>query len=285
MPHIPYYVNETFQISAMYALFLPVYDNTYEFKGETHDFWESMYVIDGSVCVSSDDKVYNMEAGEIIFHPAMAMHKFNITSPVASFLIFSCKIKGDKLDYFRNNRVFRLTNHQKNIINDMINYFQSVEPNKYVNPAILSPKEYHQYLMPFNTVPGYSQMITTYIYQLMHSLLHSDTSVLSSTSHESVIFSNIVKYLNANISINLSVYDIANAANLSVSTIKRIFQKYAGIGVHKYMLNVKLTEATRLLKAGISVADVAYNLGFSSPSYFSKVYKRELRRSPSSVKK
>ena len=70
-----------------------------------------------------------------------------------------------------------------------------------------------------------------------------------------------------------------------VSTLERIFDKYAGISVHKYLLKLKINVAKKLLQDGGQVSVVAENLGFASQSYFSKAFKRETGFTPSDFAK
>ena len=78
---------------------------------------------------------------------------------------------------------------------------------------------------------------------------------------------------------------IAKKLNVSVSYLKKIFTKYAGLGVHKYFLKSKITIACRLLRRGMSVCEVSEKLSFSSHNYFSTVFKRETGRLPSEFRK
>jgi quercetin dioxygenase-like cupin family protein len=59
-------VNEQIQIEKFFSLFEIHYDNGFNFLGESHNFWECLYVLDGKVCVSGDERVYNLTKGEII---------------------------------------------------------------------------------------------------------------------------------------------------------------------------------------------------------------------------
>ena len=50
-------------------------ENGYYFNGEMHDFWELVYVTEGSLFVSEDSRVYELTEGDIIFHKPMEFHK------------------------------------------------------------------------------------------------------------------------------------------------------------------------------------------------------------------
>ena len=51
-------IESRIRITDMYSLFKIHYDKDYTFAGEIHNFWECVYVLDGQVCVSAEEKVY-----------------------------------------------------------------------------------------------------------------------------------------------------------------------------------------------------------------------------------
>ena len=57
MPWLAYTIKEQIRITDLYSLFEIHYDNGYAFPGETHNFWECLYVMKGEVCVSGNERV------------------------------------------------------------------------------------------------------------------------------------------------------------------------------------------------------------------------------------
>ncbi len=94
--------------------------------------------------------------------------------------------------------------------------------------------------------------------------------------------SNIVRYMDDNLTEPLDLDTLAERCNLSVSRFKHSFKEETGIPPSEYVNRKKVEKAQKLMKEHIrSVADVAYQLGFSSPAYFSTVFKQYLGYSPS----
>ena len=85
-PAIP--IIEQIHITSMHSLFKIHYECGFEFPGETHDFWECLYILDGELCVSADERIYNMSQGELIFHKPLEFHKFIERSYRAYFFFF-----------------------------------------------------------------------------------------------------------------------------------------------------------------------------------------------------
>ena len=104
------------------------------------------------------------------------------------------------------------------------------------------------------------------------------------TSRTAQEFTRVIEIMNEHINQNLSVPELAQLAQLSVSNLKRICQKYAAAGPAKHFMRLKMIRATQLLTAGQSVGEVSEQLGFSGQNYFSYVFRREMGESPTAFK-
>lgn len=271
-------INRQINIIEMFSLFEFDYKYKYDFPGEVHNFWECVYVIDGEICVSGDERVYNLTKGEIIFHKPMELHKFHVdTENGAKLFIFSFNAEGN-LTEFMQNKVFKLSLSQKEIVDNLLKYLR-----KNSVPGSYSIKEL-QYLQQFPKSQLYSHTVITYITQLFLSLASNSLITETSSAPDAIVFNNAVNYMNTHISDSISVDNIAAHCNISVAGIKRIFCKYGGMGVHKYFLKLKVKAANEMLENGMSITSVASALGFSSQAYFSKVFKRETGIYASSMK-
>ncbi len=276
----PLYVKEQIHIDTLFSLFTEHKPNGFHFPGETHNFWECLYVIEGSACVSGDDKVYELSAGDLIFHKPMELHKFYIDHENgAKLLIFSFNLKGPLSEYFKD-KVFRLSDEQQGIISALLNFIS--------RQATLAGdgSEYRkedQLLRLKNSSPVYLQRIVTFLYSLFLSLGESGNISHFSTVSDALVFQQAVQYMTEHIYGHPTVSEIAKQCFLSESGLKRLFTKYAGISIHKYFLTLKFKIASQLLQDGMSVREVSEKLNFSSQSYFSVAFKREIGINPSKL--
>jgi AraC-like DNA-binding protein len=59
-----------------------------------------------------------------------------------------------------------------------------------------------------------------------------------------------------------------------------------GWSVNNLIRDIKIREAIRLLKdSELNISEIAYNLGFSDPLYFSKYFKKEVGVAPLQYRK
>lgn len=267
----PYKIENAIEIDRLYSLYNVAYNENFHFDGEIHDFWECVYVQSGGICVSGDDRVYNVGAGDIVFHKPMELHKFFVTEKQgAQLVIFSFTMNGKYADYFRD-KVFCLNVEQQRILSDIASYAPEKIP-------------YRNYMENIYTSPVNIQKFCSYVTLLMLSLLECGSAFESVTTEEAILFKTAVDYMASNVDCAITVADISKHCLVSESTLKRIFNKYAGISVHRYFLSLKLKAAAQLLKTGKNVTEVTELLNFSSQSYFSFCFKRETGKSPSQLR-
>lgn len=253
----------------------------YRFNGEVHDFWECLYVIDGDIQVSADERVYILTSGDMIFHKPMELHKFSVENENgATLFIFSFSLDGKLKDSFKNS-VFTLTREQKRIISDLLYYIET-------KSAECEPKNdyesFHRFFLPTQHSEIYLQRVVFYLYQLFFSLADSGRAAHSISTPETALFKEAVRFMQKSVSEQLTVNDIARHCGISQSGLKRTFSKFAGMSVHKYFLSLKLNAAINLLQEGKTVAEVTDILNFSSQSYFSAAFSREMGSPPSKFK-
>ncbi len=271
-------INEQLHIRRIYMCMDANYESSFKFNGEAHNFWEVLYVFRGCLSVSADERVYEMNAGDIIFHRPLEFHKFHIkNSDGVHLLIFSVDMDGPLTDFFRK-KVFKLSQRQMHIIDEMMSY--AALTLKQLKESGIDTVDWNL-VFPCKYVPTYPQLLSTYISQLLLSLGEKANVSEEDFSTSSEQFSMAVQYMKSNISVPLSIDEMAQKCHLSRSGMQRLFAHFAGIGPHKYFLTLKINEAKKMLLSGVSVTDIANLLGFSSQAYFSSTFKRETGISPS----
>ena len=277
----PYEVKNQIEITAFYSFFEERLPRLWNFEGESHDFWECVYVLGGDIFASGDGRVYNLKSGEMIFHKPMEFHKLWIDNENGSdVLIFSFSASGALLDLFRD-KVFRLSGGEREIIMSALEYMRL--NHKGMNKKNL-PMEL-TYLAPLGKKSEYLSHISAFLTLLFFSLAENNNTAKAEKTPDATMFYSAVEFMKQNISRQISVADVANAAKTSISTIKRIFLRYTDIPVHKYFTSMKLKAATELLQNGSSVTDTADSLGFCSQAHFSKVYKSVTGKNPSEIRR
>ena len=278
MIYKPINIAEPLDIKSLFCLYMQHFVEGYTFSGEIHDFWECVYVIDGEVCVSSDERMYYLGKGDIIFHKPQEFHKFHIEKPSgATLLDFSFTLEGDFAEQMEE-KVCHLTKEQNAIMLMFITYLKG-EFN--AHPETKTKYYFYNALPLFEHDPVILRTIRLYILQLILSLSKNEIPIKTVETNETVLLKKALEEMNSCVETSLSITELAKKLNLSLSGLKRLFKKHTGTSVYKYYLAIKTRTATTMLRSGMTVSEVANKLGFSSPAYFSATYKREAGKNPS----
>lgn len=84
---------------------------------------------------------------------------------------------------------------------------------------------------------------------------------------------------------DFSVLMLAERMNISERSLQYKTKAHTGINPRQFIVEIRLTEAMRLLQAGAyaSISEVCYAVGFKSTQYFAKLMKQRFGQSPSEV--
>ena len=106
-------------------------------------------------------------------------------------------------------------------------------------------------------------------------------------SNADSVVNRVRKFIAANIKKeDLSREAVANAVYLNPDYLSRLFKQQTGVSLSEYIQQQRLTLAKRLLtQTRLPVGDIALNLGYSSFSYFTRVFKAATGYAPLEYRK
>ena len=266
-------------VSNIYSMFEGKHTPEFYFEGECHNPWEFVYVIDGQVGITADKRVYSLSAGDIIFHKPMEFHKIWSENESRSHVfICSFDLEGKAVHLLRNG-IYKLDDEATHIINLLLNMLRKNNKEQFSDNSNM---DYADLITQNNKI---MQISVNYLELIFTYLSYSDKSVNIAEPNEKInLYTKIVGVLEEHIYDKINISQIADICNVSTATVKNCFAEFAGCGVHKYFLNIKIRKAIELLKSGKNVNEVSDMLQFANPNYFSYVFKRETGTCASSYK-
>lgn len=263
------------QIKSFVTAFEATYRGGFDFKGENHNFWEFVYVIDGIISVTADDRVHTLKTGDIIFHKPMEFHKLKtINEKNATLLIMSFYLEGDSVEYFEN-AVFSLGSEAQEKIEQIITFLRKNKPEENKN----------NYLFRLKNDPVLIQETANYTELFLISLLSSDVKTKGVTTRSALVYKKIINVMKENVENNLTIDELAELCGMSTSNLKKVYSMYSVFSIHKYFVKLKVARAIEMLEEGYNVTEISDILGFNNQNYFSIVFKRETSMSPLNYRK
>lgn len=128
-------------------------------------------------------------------------------------------------------------------------------------------------------------LFRNYLNQVLGFLKH--TVIDESMRQYRDLIEQAVLYIKQNFSDpELSLGDVASHTNLSSSHFSTVFSQSLGRTFVEYLTEQRLTEAKRLLKeTDWKLSNIASEIGYNDPNYFSYIFKRKEGISPKEYRK
>lgn len=245
-----------FFIEAFYTHFDFYWDEYFTFHGEKHSSWEIVYVLDGEVESTEDERIYHLKAGDMLFHAPMEFHKirsYGHTMPHVYVFTFDCS--GDLPESLKNG-VFSLSETERKTYEALFKTAGDIFYGNLTDP---------------NDCFLCSLELSAFFYRVA---LSHETSERLSSSRPAQEYNKLVLEMTRSVYENYTLQDFSLRCNISVSYMKDLFKRYAGISPKAYYSRLRCEEAVRLLERGMTVQEVSEKMQFSSPNYFSEFFCR-----------
>lgn len=95
----------------------------------------------------------------------------------------------------------------------------------------------------------------------------------------------VLELIESDLSEDLPLKILANAAGLSEYHFLRMFKQSTGYTPHQYVINQRVERAKELLKqTDMTITEIAYLLGFSTPAHFTHHFRRKTGLTPTEMR-
>ena len=250
----------------------------YYTHGESHDFWEFVYVDRGELYLRGGDREHSVGQGEIIFHQPNEFHSVRCDGThAASVFIVSFDCRSPAMRFFRE-RVMAVPKELRPILQMLMeecseSFHLSTHPLRQTDAPPV----------------GGQQLIRNYLECFLIRLMRLDAEKTNAQEHffpsqdhlESSLAEDIEAYLRAHLCERVSLEDLCREFHFGTSTLCNVFRKRTGKPILHYFLELKIEEAKRLLlEDKRTVTEISEHLGFETPQYFSRIFRQYVGTSP-----
>jgi AraC family transcriptional regulator len=133
-------------------------------------------------------------------------------------------------------------------------------------------------------VQGIAQSIAIYLARNYAELVKEPRS--GSPSLPGYKVRQITDWMREHVADEFNLDRLAAQAGLSKFYFNRLFKSAAGVSPSHYHINLRMDEAKRLLReTKRSVVEIALDIGYSNPSHFAQLFRKETGLSPSDYRK
>lgn len=126
------------------------------------------------------------------------------------------------------------------------------------------------------------------LHQLLANLLEEFPAKESSEPQKlaKIYVHQAIKMIHSQYNTPLKVSEIADKLAISRSYLYKIFKQETGYSIKDYMLSIKMNRSCQLLlHPNLSIAEVAYSIGYQDPLNFSRTFKNFFHMTPTDYRK
>lgn len=270
MPRIHHKSNPLIRIEDLITIHYETFKPDHYFKGETHPFWEIVYVDKGTVLVRNDTEVFEAKEGELLFHAPDVFHYVRGNGHSKSnVFILTFTSPSLAMNFFKGKRI-TIPAKARQLISNII-----LEANGFYNlgmPGLVPSLEQNI---------GGDQLIRIYLEELLILLYRSFQMQTNVTVPSSELTARIIGLLNSKIYDTLNIEDVCNYTNFSKTQLSKIFKDETGKSVMEYYRDIKLKTAKGLLKSTqYSISEISEIVCYDTPQYFARAFKKKYGKTP-----
>lgn len=255
-------------------------DPQFVMKGHhCHPCYELFYVESGSCRFLIDDHLYDLRTGDFILVPPMALHytRYVFGACKRTVILFREEDIAEEIRhsmpqaerFFEKTMLFQVPEAYRSRINGCLKQLAAEEVIRDARSDLLQRTYLQEVLLICSRVCSFPDEPPPV------ELRTTDQQILQAANYISG------RYMNP-----ITTADVAQAVGFSPNYLSRKFRLTAGIGLHEYLVFVRLHHAAQeLISTDDSITAIALRNGFSDSNYFKDSFKRKYGVTPRQYRK
>lgn len=283
MNYYPTQFQNAISVDELYTIHYFEYYRDYAFSGESHDFWEFLYIDKGEIAATCCGKLTMLCAGQAVLYRPGQFHALKTNGVSApNTVVISFQSSCAQLDILTDT-VFTLPASAKPIIAEILQEARLCFSTDLGDPCYTHLESRDK--SPFGSL----QLIRLAIERLLIQLVRSAESPISPPRVRAVNKQNedqrrllaAQEYITAHLAESLTMEKIAEAAQTELSQLNRLFGRYTGGGIIHYVRNSRIRAACEMIReSDYNFSQIAEKTGFQSIHYFSRTFKQIVGMTP-----
>ena len=273
--YVPTVLRQELEINQIYTVHYFEFAKNYVFEGESHPFWEFVYVDKGEVNAVSDGQIFHLTKGQIIFHKPNEFHTImadGITAPNILIVSFDCQ--SPAMSFFEN-KIVNISNQERRLLAGIIAESELAFSTPLDDPHTirLERRETAEAVCEQFIKLGLEWLLLSIMRSQTDKPEKAPTSIIKENSQNEV-FDKIVKYMEDNLDKQLLLSEICRDNLVGRSYLQKLFREKTGGGAIDYFNRMKINAAKRMIRESSgNFTEISLKLGYNSIHYFSRQFK------------
>ncbi|MCU6747990.1 AraC family transcriptional regulator [Faecalicatena acetigenes] len=122
------------------------------------------------------------------------------------------------------------------------------------------------------------------VFAHIYDIFYTGQEISSTDSRSMEVVTKLIGYIDAHIAEDLSLETLSEYVSFSTFHLSRMFKRYTGTTLNKYIINKRIDKAKLLLKGPMSITAVSKEVGFNNYNHFYRTFKNVTGTSPADYK-
>lgn len=281
-------VKKMFDVSAVVSAFNFTEKPRFTPRWEKYNFSQLLLVLEGEGTFTTRDAEYAISPGKMFYRPAYksSIYKWNTSNVHLALISFVCPC--DAMKVFEGEPITLYEEEQSallDVIKTGTRICEPLQPNLSFR-GMRFKENVPNIVLEFISASLERFLSMVYCRLCGIDLLCDESQKVKMYIETSDLIQAVKDYLTANITESLTLHDICAHFGICQSALTKKFRRECGESVMSYFTAAKIEEAKyRIRKTGESFGEIAEKLKFSTPNYFSKVFKKYTGMTPTEYSK
>ena len=290
MSYVGIHLENSISIDKIFSIHYFEYMNDSSFEGESHDFWEFIFVDKGEVEVTAGQEHLLLKKGDLLFHQPNEFHAVKADGKTAPNLMVAsfCCVDDASMEFFRQRQRFQIDKEEHSLLAAIIAEARWCFACRLDDPYLQN--------MPLKTPDkfGAQQMIRLNLeYFLIHLIRRAERCAspgretplesLKSTKEKNDMetLRRIIAYLEAHLDSHVTIEQICRDNIIGRSQLQKLFKDRCGLGIIEYFSHMKINAAKEMIRTNrMNFTQISEHLGYTSIHYFSRQFKKTTGMTP-----
>lgn len=258
----------------------------YPYFMHKHHFYEIIYQLTGTSHHIINNSDVHMEEGDLLIIPPSSFHAVGVLD---DSIIVNIIVKPNSLDVllselFPDDNVFGTLFSQTGIFHSDINYiYVACKEDLHLQDII--EKIVVEDIYKSNLSGSMKKMLVMLVLGHLLRFYSKNLHISKNSNRYPTEVKSICQYLHVNYR-NAVLTDVAREFGYSPTYLSKLIHSSTGKTFSDIVCEEKLMAACKLLATtSMKISDIAEHVGYSSPEYFNKVFKKNMGISPSQYRK
>lgn len=266
-------------------------NNKWNYANVLSPYFRIYYIDEGEGSISTAQEKIKLEQGYLYIIPSFTLCHLSCDSYLSQYFLHFFEESADGISLFEyNRRVMKVRSLE--IDNATFERLLRLNPgrgiNRSDNPKVYEKNIYYRDYQELNNTVNESVFIETQgiILQFISRFLSSNTFRVVQREPVPLKILESIRYIQLNLSQNLTVSFLAKTANLHQDYFSRLFYRFTGERPLGYIHMKRIERAQYLIATtNLPYIEIAEETGFENVPHFSKIFKKVTSLTPGEYKK